>query len=122
MEGLTIKVFEVGELDSLAHSQNIGGTAETVHQHPDVTGVQGGKSNCSLGGVMAVVSNGSGDISPGGNDGGKNHQSEREEGHPTDGSSEPQDFTISNQDDGQVLEDGVDWNRQVLQTRGAVSD
>lgn len=66
---LTVKVLEVGELDSLAHSQDVSSTAEAVDHHPNVTSIQGRKSNGSVSRVMAVGTDGSADIGPGGNNG-----------------------------------------------------
>lgn len=47
------------------------------------------------------------------NDRGKHHQNEGTQGHGGDLTTKPQHFTVSNQDDGQVLEDGVDRDGQV---------
>lgn len=55
-------------------------------------------------------------IGPGGNDGGKNHQTEGEQRHRRNGATEPEHLTIRDDDDGQVLEDSVDGDRKVLES------
>lgn len=50
------------------------------------------------------------------------HECEGHEGEGRHGASEPEDLAVGDQDDGQVLEDGVDGNREVLlQESGEVS-
>ena len=85
----TVKIFEIGELNTLAHAENIGCCAEAVDQHPDVACVEsgdlfGGFDAGSTVGLQSVL-----DISPRCNNGAENHQSEREEGHGSDASTEP---------------------------------
>lgn len=55
------------------------------------------------------------DVCPCRNDGGEDHQTEGEERHAGDGATEPEDFTVCDQDDGQVLEDRVHWDRKELE-------
>jgi len=40
VEEQTVKVFEVGELDTLAHTKEIGRSAKAIDQHPDVASIQ----------------------------------------------------------------------------------
>ena len=59
-----------------------------------------------------------GNVRPRSNDGAKDHEAEAQQGHACDGSAEPQHLAVCDQDDGQVLENGVDGNGQVLQGLG----
>jgi len=59
------------------------------------------------------------DVSPGGNEGAENHETEREQGHSSHGAAKPQDLTVGDKDDGQVLEDSVYWNGKELERLGA---
>lgn len=107
---LTVKVLEVRELDTLAHAQDVRSAAQAIDQHPDVSGVEGREGNGGLGGAMTVRVERSADIGPSSNDGREDHETEREQGHAGDGTSEPENFSIGNQDDCKILEDGVDGN------------
>jgi len=72
---------------------------------------------------MGPVSfNGSLDVRPRSNDGAEHHQTKREQGHGRDASTEPEDLSVGNDDDGQVLEDGVHGNREELERLGARVD
>ncbi len=42
------------------------------------------------------------------------HETERNERERRDGTAEPQHLAVGDQDDGQVLEDGVHWHGEVL--------
>lgn len=114
----TVKVLEVGQLDALAHAEHVGGGAEAVDHHPDVASIESG----DLAAGITAALNGMLDVGPGGNDGAENHQTEGEEGHVGDGATEPEDLTIRNQNDGQVLEDGVDGDGEELEGLGAGVD
>lgn len=61
-------------------------------------------------------------VGPSRNDGAEDHQSEGEQGHGGDGAAEPEHLTVGDQDDGQVLEDGVDGNREVFERPGTGVD
>ena len=112
----TVKVLEVGQLDALAHAEDIGGAAEAVEHHPDVAGVESG--DLVVGDAAGVGGQSVLDIGPGSNDGGENHETEGEKSHAGDAAAEPQNLAVGNQDDGQVLEDGVDGDGEVLQSLG----
>jgi len=62
------------------------------------------------------------DIGPGGDDGGEDHEAEGDKGHGGDGPAEPEDFAVGDQDNGEVLEDGVDGDGEELQGFGAGVD
>ena len=51
-------------------------------------------------------------VCPSCNNGAEDHQTEREERHGGDGTAKPEHLTICDQDNGQILEDGVDRNRE----------
>lgn len=108
-----VEVLEVGQLDSDSHGQDESGTGETVGKHPEVAGVHGS-------GILSGP--GSRGVTVTSQDGGEDHQEERTQNHVGDLSTEPQDLTVSDQDDGQVLEDSVDRDRQALQSSGASVD
>lgn len=55
------------------------------------------------------------DVSPGGDDGGEDHEAEGEEGGWGDGAAKPEDLSVCDNDDGQVLKDGVDWDGEELE-------
>ena len=123
-ETLTVKVLEVGELDALAHAQHVRGRAEAVDQHPDVARVEsrnlvGRLTSQSISGVGRERMR---NVRPRSNDGAKDHEAEAQQGHACDGSAEPQHLAVCDQDDGQVLEDGVDGNRKVLERPGTGVD
>lgn len=61
-------------------------------------------------------------VCPGRNDGAKNHQSERKESHWRNRASEPKNLSVCDQDNGQVLENGVDGDREELEGPGARVD
>jgi hypothetical protein len=55
------------------------------------------------------------DVSPSRNDGAHDHETEGEKRHGCDGASEPEHLSICDQDDCQVLEDGVDRDGEELE-------
>lgn len=115
----TVKVLEVGQLDALPHAQDVGCAAEAVEHHPDVSRVQGRDLVASFAALGATVAGESVlDVGPGGNQGGKHHQTEREEGHAGDAAAKPENLAICDENDGQVLEDGVDRDGQELEGLG----
>jgi hypothetical protein len=114
----TVKVLEVGQLDALAHAEHVGRGAQAVDHHPDITSIQSG--NLATG--IAAALNGVLNVGPSGDDGAENHQTEGEEGHVGDGATEPEDLTIGDQDNGQVLEDGIDGDGEELEGLGAGVD
>lgn len=40
MDKLTVKVFEVGQLNALAHVQTVERGAKAIGHHPDITSIQ----------------------------------------------------------------------------------
>jgi hypothetical protein len=112
----TVKVLEVCQLDALAHAEDVAGAAEAVQGHPDVTRVQGG--DLVAGGRAGVAGESVLDICPCSDEGREDHETEGEEGGSGDAAAEPQNLTVGDQDDGQVLENGVDGNGEVLQRLG----
>ena len=54
-------------------------------------------------------------IRPGGNHTTQHHEPEAEQGHARHAAAEPQHLAVRDEDDGQVLEDGVDGDAEVLQ-------
>jgi hypothetical protein len=124
-ETLTVKVLEVGELDALAHAQHVRGGAEAVDQHPHVARVESRDLVGCLAGqssISGVGREGVGDVRPGCDDGAEDHEAEAQQGHARDGSAEPQHLAVCDQDDGQVLEDGVDGDAEELQGLAAGVD
>ena len=71
----TVEVLEVGQLDALAHAEDVGRSAKAVDQHPEVTGIEGGH----LAGGVTTALNGVLNIGPGVNERAEDHQTEREE-------------------------------------------
>ena len=119
---LTIKVLEVGKLDALPHAKDESGTADTVEHHPQVTGVQGGDSLSRRLCGVAHAGEGMLNVCPSCNDGAEDHQTEGEESHGCNGATKPEHLTVRDQDDGQVLEDGVDGDREELERPGTCVD
>ena len=113
----TVKVLEVGQLDPLAHSQNVRGCAETVDQHPDVPSVQSRDPSSSIRILKRMF-----DISPRGDDGAEHHQTKGEKRKTRHRATEPQHFSVCNEDDSQVFENGVDGDREELKRLGASVD
>lgn len=114
---LTVPVLEVHALDDLAHAQNIRGSAENVQAHPSISGIQSGERLDGLGSLAGVVC-----ISPGSHDRTQDHKPEGKEGEGSNAASKPQNFAIGNDNDGQILENGVHGNREILEGLGACVD
>ena len=57
-------------------------------------------------------------ICPGCDHRAKYHEAEGEKRHAGNGATEPEDFTIGDQNDCQVLEDGIDRDREKLESFG----
>lgn len=114
----TIIVLEVHLLDDLAHAEHIRGSADDVHAHPRITRVQGRERSRGIDRVADAV-NRSLDIGPRSNDGAKHHQAEGEQGQGGDAATEPEHLSVRDNDDCQVLEDGVDRHGEELQGLGA---
>lgn len=108
-----IEILEVGQLDSDSHGQDESSAGKAVGKHPEVAGVHGSSILSGLGSRGVTVTS---------QDGGEDHQKERTQNHMGNLSTEPQNLTISDQDDSQVLEDGVDRDRQASQGSGAGVD
>jgi hypothetical protein len=119
MSGIrTVKILEVGQLDTLAHGEHVCSCAQAIRAHPQVSSVQGRDGLGAFGGrVQSML-----DISPGSNDGTQHHEAEGEERHAGDGAAEPEDLAIGDQDDGQVLEDGVDGDGEEAEGPGGGVD
>ena len=116
---LTIEVLEVGQLDAFPHAQNVGSSADAIEHHPQVSGIERGNG---VRGRICSISNPSQrmlNIRPGRNDRAGNHQSEGKEGHWRDGTSEPQNLSICDQDDCEILEYSVNRDREELKRLGA---
>jgi hypothetical protein len=112
----TVKVLEVCQLDALAHAEDVTGAAEAVQSHPDVTRVQG--RNLVVGGRARVAGKSVLDVCPCSDQRRENHEAKGEESGSGDAAAEPQNLTVGDEDDGQVLEDGVDGDGEVLQGLG----
>ena len=121
-----VPILEPGHLDPLSHGEHIGGREETVQPHPQVADVEVGEQGTGrtnegqLGtrrrveGSSVLGDHGVVNVGPGGDDGRTDHEEERDEGETGDVSAEPDDLAVCDQDDGQVLEDGVDGDREEL--------
>jgi hypothetical protein len=119
---LTVEILEIRELDSLPHAEHISGGAQAIHQHPNVTGIQRRHFGVCDGGIVVIVGNGIGDISPRGNNRAHNHEAKGEKSHASDLAAKPKNLAVCNEDNGQVLEDGVDGNAQELDGPGTRVD
>lgn len=123
-----IPILEVHLLDDLAHAQQITRSEKDVKSHPRVTGVESSHlvstvgAGAGEGGAGTVGGERVLDIGPGGDDGGEDHEAEGEEGGWGDGAAEPEDLSVCDDDDGQVLEDGVDWDGKELECLGGGVD
>lgn len=62
------------------------------------------------------------DIGPSGNDGADHHQTKGEQSQGCDGAAKPKNLSVCDEDDGQVLEDGVDRDGQELKSPGTGVD
>lgn len=113
----TVKVLEVGQLDPLAHSQDVRRCAETVDQHPDVPRVQSRDPSGSIRILKRMFY-----IGPCGDDGAEHHQTKGEKGKTRHRTTEPQHLSVRNEDDSQVLEDGVNGDREELKRLGTGVD
>jgi len=72
---LTVEILEVGQLDALAHAQEVGGAADAVEEHPHITLVE---YRHGIGSSLRLLSKGKSvlDVSPRSHDGAEHHQSE----------------------------------------------
>jgi hypothetical protein len=102
----TVKVLEIGQLDALAHAENVGGAAEAVESHPDVARVE--SRDLVVGNRARVAGKSMLNVGPCSNKRREDHQTKGEEGKGCHAAAEPEDFAVGNEDDGQVFEDGVD--------------
>lgn len=114
---LTVKVLEVGQLDPFPHAEHESSRAKAVQGHPDVPCVQSSNllGRLAGNGIPSVCSQCMRNISPGSDDTTGNHESKGEESHSTNRSSKPQHLAVCDEDNGQVLEDGVYGNAEELQ-------
>jgi hypothetical protein len=71
---------------------------------------------------VASAANSGLDVGPSGNDGAEHHQAEGQQGERSHAATEPEDLSIGNDDDCQVLEDGVDRDGEELEGLGARVD
>lgn len=62
------------------------------------------------------------DIGPGTDDRTQYHESKRQERETGHGTPEPENLAVGNEDDGQVFEDGVGWDGDVLEGFGGGKD
>ncbi len=97
-----VKVFEVGQLYSLSHEQHKCGRGETVGEHPEIANVKIEFTSVNI--RITIRSHCRGE----------HHQYKRAQSQVGHTASEPDDFTISNKDNGQVFEYRVNWNAQIL--------
>jgi hypothetical protein len=61
-------------------------------------------------------------VCPSRDDGTQDHQSEREKSHWCDGATKPKDLAVCDQNNRQILEDGVDGDREVFESFGTGID
>lgn len=116
--GHTIEILKVGDLDAFLHAQDVARGTQAVDQNPDVAGVQRAQRLGLFGAAVAILTDGGADIRPGGHDTRDHHETEGEQGHGTDGAAEPQHLAVGDQDDCQVLENGVDGDAEELEGLG----
>ena len=114
--GRTVKVFEVSQLYSLSHAQDIGRRAEAVEKHPHVPSIEGGDLGRSFGAGMPIKMQRMLNIRPCCNDGTQNDETKREEGQSCYRSTKPEYLSIGGDYDGQVLENGEHGNGEVLES------
>ena len=119
---LTVEVLKVGQLDPLAHAQDEGGVAQAIDQHPDVAAIKGRYPRGSLGARGSMAVQGMLDVRPRSDDGAHHHQPEGDQGQTRDRASEPKHLAIRDEDDGKVLEDGVDRDREELKSLASSVD
>lgn len=123
-----IPILKVHLLDDLAHAQEVRGSEKDIESHPSVTGVESGHLISTVGAgagksrARSIGGEGVLNVGPGGDDGGEDHEAEGEEGGWGDRAAEPEDLAVGNDDDGQVLEDGVDWDGKELEGFGGGVD
>lgn len=117
-EGRTIKILKVGELDPLPHAQHVTRGTQAVDQDPDIPGVQRAQCLRLLRAAVAIRADGRADVRPRGNDTRHHHETEREQRHGADRAAKPQHLAVGDQDDCQVLEDGVDGDAEELEGLG----
>jgi hypothetical protein len=86
--------------------------------------VQGGHGLGRGGGLVPTRDAGQSvlDVGPRGDDGAEDHEAEGEERHGGHRAAEPEHLAVGDQDDGQVLKDGVDGDGQEFQRPGAGVD
>ena len=114
--GRTVKIFEIGQLYSLSHAQDIGRGTEAVEKHPHVPSIKRGDLSRSFGAGVAIKMQCMLNIRPCCNYGTQDNKTKGEECQSCHGSTEPQYLSIGGDYDGQVLENGEDGNGEVLKS------
>lgn len=107
---LTVPVLELQLVNSLAHAQDVSRSANDVASHPKVS--SGERSNIV---GISITGHGTLNISPSGDHGAQYHKEEGRQRYRSDLAAKDPDLSICNGNDGQVLEDGIDWHGQILQ-------
>lgn len=109
----TVKVLEVGKLDALPHAEQVCSRAEAVHHHPSVASIECRDLLAAASASQSVLN-----VCPRSNDRAEDHQAKGEQSHWCDVSAKPDDLTICNENNCQILEDGIDGNAEILQRLG----
>lgn len=112
-----VEIAELGLLNTLAHAEDETGIGKTVSSHPEVADVEASISS----GLTKLSGSrlGNRDIGPSSDDRRKNNKEERKEGHGADRTAKPDNLTVGNENDGNILEDGEDRNRKELHGLGS---
>lgn len=112
----TVKVLEICQLYALAHAEHIACCAKAVYHHPYVACIQGRHGGGCFSGLCGTVRlEGVLDVGPCSDDGGEHHEAEGEQTHAGYSPSEPEHFTVSNQNNGEVFKDCIDGDREELE-------
>lgn len=118
---LTVPVSSLQLLHHSPLAENVCSSTEDVREHPRIACIKGSQSGVGL--VWMTTSPGrSMDICPSGNYRTEDHQAKRQQNERSDTTSRQQHFTISDHDDGQVLENREHWYRKELQSLSACVD
>ena len=121
-KGLTVKVFKVCQLDALPHAEQVCAGAEAIDQHPHVACVQNADLDGGFGASVAITLQRVLNIGPGSNDGTQEDEAEGKECKTGHRATEPEHLAIGRDDNGQVLEDGVNGNGEKLDCFAACID
>lgn len=113
-----VQVGKVKIFNALAQEEDKASVGQAVAKHPKVADVKTAEERNSLSRGFGGSLGSDGKIGPSSDNRGKDNDDKGEESERSDLTTKPNDFTVSNEDDSDILKDGEDWNGEVLHGLG----